>query len=150
MPKGPLGAPRPFSEYRLIIDPHETEIYLVKVGPFGGPRPLAKDNPPVEDERVAECMLSASGRKFGAGVTSNGATTNMNDLSPEEQQQALEVTEKWCRGVLEASAIEDLEEGDEIDALSRIRQTLAGQTGRADNITIEVVDQPSTGLGELG
>lgn len=151
MPKGPLGAPRPFSEYRLIVDPHEGRVELVKVGPLGGPRPFAKDNPPVQDEEVAECMLSDSGRRFGAGVVSRGGTTNISDLSDAQQQEALELAEKWCRGTLESAAIENLEEGEMIPALSRIRKTLEAQVGSSDSISIEIVDEeaPFNTAGEL-
>ena len=151
MPKGPLGAPRPFSEYRIIIDPHKGTADLYKVGPLGGPRPLAKNNPPVEDEEVAECMLTPAARRFGAGVRTRGNTTDIEDLPPEEQQAALELAEKWCRGSKEAQAVEELEEGEAIPALSRIRKTLSGMTGSEDDISIEVVDtETGAGPGPLG
>lgn len=151
MPKGPLGAPRPFSEYRLIINPHERTADLIKVGPLGGPRPLAKNNPPVEDEEVAECMLTPAANRFGAGVLTRGETSDIEDLPPEAQQQALELAEKWCRGSKEAQAIEEMEEGQAIPALSRLRKTLSGMTGNEDDISIEVVDTPdASGFGTLG
>ena len=106
MPKGRLGGPRPFSEYRLLIDPHEATIHLFVVGPLGGPRPFARFNPPVSEERIRECIVSDAGESFGAGVISQGATTNIEDLPPDARRDALEVTEKWCRGLLEASAVE--------------------------------------------
>lgn len=139
MPKGPLGGPRPFSSYRIIINPHKQDVYLVKVGPLGGPRPLAKDNPPVSDEEVAECMLSDAGKRFGAGVVTNGQTTNVEELSPEARKRALELAEKWCRGTKESQAVKDIEEGEAIPALSRVRETLSNSTGTEDEISIEMV-----------
>lgn len=109
MPKGPLGGPRPFSQYRLIVNPHEPSIHLVKVGPLGGPRPLAKNNPPVTQGRIDECVLSEAGQSFGAGFVSQGATTNIQDLPPQARQDALEIAEKWCEGILEATAMEEQE-----------------------------------------
>lgn len=141
MPKGKLGLPRPFAQYRIVIDPHQRDVNVLKVGPFGGPRPLAEDNPPVEDEEVAECMMSSAGRKFGAGVITRGDTTDISELSPEGQQKALELAEKWCRGSMEAQAIEDLEEGKAVPVLSRIRSTLSNMSGSSDQITIEMVSE---------
>jgi hypothetical protein len=139
MPKGILGLPRPFAEYRVIINPHEQRVDIFKVGPFGGPRPFAKNNPPVEDERVAECMMSDAGRKFGAGVYSDGETTDIQELSDRGRQKALELAEKWCRGSLEAQAIEDMEQNESLPTLSRIRRTLSNRTGYEDEISIEMV-----------
>lgn len=107
MPKGPLGGPRPFSQYRIIVDPHEPAVYLIRVGPLGGPRPLAKNNPPVTQERIDECVLSDAGQSFGAGFVSGGATTDVQDLPPQARVDALEMAEKWCRGILEATAMEE-------------------------------------------
>ena len=140
MPKGPLGGPRPKSEYRIIIDPQEPDVYIQKVGPFGFPRPFAKNNPPVTDENIAECMISSTGQKFGAGVVSDGETKNMADLSPEEQQAALELTEKYCEGTLEGIKVSNIEEGSAIPALSRVRAAISRATGRADDITIDMTN----------
>jgi len=142
MPKGPFGAPRPLSEYRIIVDPHKAEVSILKVGPFGGPRPLAKNNPPIEDAEVAECMLSDAGTSFGAGVRSRGETTNIEDLSPAARQEALEMTEKWCRGSKEAQAIEGMEEEEALPTLTRVRRTLANETGTRDQVDIEMVGTP--------
>lgn len=142
MPKGRFGAPRPFSEYRVVIDPHERLVDVMVVGPLGAPRPLARYNPPVEDSEVAECILSDAGQSFGAGVVTRGATTDIADLPPEARQDALAMAEKWCRGSKEAQAVEEIEEEAAIPALSRIRETLANQTGSPDNVTIEMVGTP--------
>lgn len=153
MPKGPFGAPRPMASYRIVVDPHQQKVYINKVGPLGMPRPLAKDNPPVEDTEVAECMMSDAGQSFGAGVISAGATTDISDLSPSARQDALEMTEKWCRGTMEAQAIEDLEEDEALPALTRIRNTLSNQTGEQDNISIEMVggeEAVEEAMGEFG
>lgn len=137
MPKGPLGGPRPLSEYRIILDPHEPTIRLLKVGPLGFPRPFAKNNPPISDDRVSECMVSGSGRKFGAGVVSNGATKNITDLTPPQRKRALELAEKWCEGMLESTAMEGLEEGEATEVLDTIEEQLdqmleEGQEFRVD------------------
>ena len=124
MPEGPLGGPRPFAEYRLLIDPHEPSVQLLKVGPLGGPRPLAKNNPPVDDERIRECILSDAGRSFGAGVVSNGATTNIADLDQEQTEEALRVTEKWCEGLLEASALEGADQEEIDEQFESLKETL--------------------------
>lgn len=151
MPKGPVGAPRPLAEYQIVVDMDTNDVKLEKVGPLGGPRPFAKDNPPVDDDRVAECMLSDAGRRFGAGVVSDGATKSMDDLSPAQKQAALELSEKWCRGLLESAAIRQIEEGESIEALSRVRVTLANLSGNEDNITLDLeeVDSGSEAQNEV-
>lgn len=35
MPKGKFGLPRPFSEYRLVVNPHKQTEKLIHVGPLG-------------------------------------------------------------------------------------------------------------------
>jgi len=140
MPKGKLGLPRPLTEYRLVINPHVPSAELIHVGPFGFRRPFTKDNPPISEDRVAECTISDSGRKFGAGVVSGGATDDISELSPEAQEEALNMAEKWCRGTLEATAMEELNEGESTQALGVIRDNLG-----ADSVTF--IDGPSADLG---
>lgn len=149
MPKGPLGGPRPLSEYRIIIDPHEKRVDVYKVGPLGFPRPFAKNNPPVGDDKVAECMMSEAGRSFGAGVVTRGATTDISDLNPEGQQKALELAEKWCEGSKEAQAIEKMKRGQALPTLSRIRRTLSDLTGEEDDISIEMIGNAEDVAEEL-
>lgn len=132
MPKGPIGGPRPFSEYRLIIDPHEGEVKLLKVGPFGGPRPLAKTNPPVSESRIRECALSEAGRSFGAGVVTRGQTTNVSELPPPQRREALELAETWCEGILEATAMEDSSEADVNEVFESVKEDLG-----VDSIEVE-------------
>lgn len=110
MPKGPLGAPRPFAEYRLVIDINEPSIALKKIGPLGGPRPFAKNNPPVDQARIDECVVSEAGRNFGAGVVTRGATNDFSELNRAQKARAMDLAEKWCEGSLEATAMEDLTE----------------------------------------
>lgn len=140
MPKGPVGGPRPLSEYRIIFDPHKKKAKLVKVGPLGGPRPFAKNNPPVEDAEVAECMMSDAGISFGVGVVSSGKKDDFTELSSLGKQRALEFTESWCRGTKEAQALEEIDENKMIPALSKIRKRISSLTGREDEIDIEVTE----------
>ena len=149
MPKGPLGGPRPKAEYKIILDPQEAEVHIQKVGPLGFPRPFAKNNPPITDENVAECMLSSTGQKFGAGYVSGGETKQMAELPPEAQQEALEVTEKYCEGTLEGMAINNIEEGSAIPALSRVRAAISRATGRADSISIDMTEVSEEEIDEF-
>jgi len=139
MPKGPLGGPRPFSEYRLIIDPQRATVDLFKVGPLGGPRPFAKNNPPITDEEIRECVVSDTGRAFGAGVVSEGATTNLEDLSPEGAKEALEITEKYCTGVLEGVALEDAERGEALEELAQLSQAIEQELPEGQQVELEVL-----------
>jgi len=139
MPKGPAGGPRPFSEYRIIIDPHEREVEMIKVGPLGGPRPFAKDNPPVTKGEVAECMMSEAGQSFGAGTIAG--EDRYTDLSAEDAQRALENTEDWCRGLLEAMAMEDNESGESLEQLTNLRNALRDATGTEADVSLEMVDE---------
>lgn len=141
MPKGPLGGPRPFAEYRILIDPHEAEIFLLKVGPLGVARPFAKDNPPISEDRVAECVISESGRKFGAGVVSDGQVSNISELPPPERKEALELAEKWCRGTLEATAMEELEEGQSTQILNTVQDQIDQMIRTGEEFEIEQLNR---------
>lgn len=140
MPKGPLGAPRPFSEYRLIVDPQEREVTLVKVGPLGGPRPFAKNNPPITDEEITECMLSDTGQAFGAGFVTNGRAETLDELSAEQAKEALEITEEYCTGVLEGMALEDEERGDAFGRLEDITNALENNLPDGESVELEVLE----------
>jgi len=140
MPKGRFGLPRPLTEYRLIINPHKDTAELIHVGPFGFSRPFTKDNPPVDEDRIAECTVSDAGLKFGAGSVSRGATTDIEDLNPDAQKRALNRAEKWCRGTLEATAMEELEEGEATRALEFVRENIGVDS-------IRFIDSPAGNLG---
>jgi len=139
MPEGPLGGPRPFSEYRLIIDPQQGTVDLFKVGPLGGPRPFAKNNPPITDEEIQECLVSDTGRAFGAGVISGGQTSNLADLPAPQVRDALEITEEYCVGVLEGVALEDAEEGDAREELEAITSAIEQELPEGESVQLEVM-----------
>lgn len=108
MVKGPAGGPRPFAKHQIVFDPYEMAIYIVNTGPLGGPRPFSKLNPEVEEDRIRECVISSAGSRFGAGSVSAGFTTNLEELSPEQQLEAIRRAEAWCEGILESTSEEDL------------------------------------------
>lgn len=139
MPKGPLGGPRPFSEYRILIDPQEMTVSVLKVGPFGGPRPLAKWNPPVTDEEVAECMMSETGNAFGAGFVTGGDADEFEDLSPQQAKEALETTEAFCRGTLEGMALEEEERGFGIAELEQTVEQVSNALPSGERVNVDII-----------
>lgn len=141
MPKGPLNGPRPFTEYRLIIDPHEADIYIQKVGPLGGPRPFAKNNPPITEDRVNQCVISDAGRRFGAGVVSGGATTNIQELDAENTLRALQLAERWCRGTIEAQTMEDMPEGRATEIREEIERQLNEAIQAEGEVQLELLEE---------
>lgn len=141
MPKGKFGLPRPLTEYRLIINPHDDTAELVHVGPLGFARPFTKDNPPVDEDRIAECTISEAGLKFGAGSVSRGEYEDISKLTPERQEKALDRAEKWCRGTLEATAMEEIESGEATKALEFIRDNLGADS-------VRFISEPSGSVGD--
>jgi len=134
MVKGPFGLERPAVRHRLIIDPDRRKLFIENVGPAGVSRPFTKINPSVEEGRVVECTISDAGTRFGAGSVTNGATTDIEDLPPEAQQEAFERAEKWCDGLLESTSRKDLTEQDIQNILQDQAEAVDVPSGQEDTI----------------
>lgn len=138
MVSGPLGVRRPFAGYKLILDPRTPTISIQAVGPFGLPRPFSKNNPPVTEDRIAECTISDAGRAFGAGSLTMGETTDISDLPPEAQEEAISRAESWCEGMLESTSEEELDRGDATVALEGVKEQVQREIGAPEDTTFEV------------
>ena len=115
MTSGPLGGPRPLTDVILIADFDNMEMKIAQVGPMGVPRPFAKPNPEVSEDRVRECMMSEAGISFGLGFQDIDYN-DFRELSPEARVQLLQqmgdLTRSWCEGILGSTSIPELEEAE--------------------------------------
>lgn len=140
MVSGPLGARRPLAGYRVIINTNIPTISIQAIGPFGLPRPFSKNNPPVTEERIAECTISDAGRAFGAGSLTMGETTDISDLPPEAQQEAINRAESWCEGLMESTSEEELGRGEAAVALEGVKEQVQREIEAPEGTTFERIE----------
>lgn len=141
MIRGPFGAPRPKSRHILVFDPDRRTIRILNVGPMGFPRPFSKINPEVEPERISECVMSESAARFGAGSVTVGATTDISELSPEAQLEALDRAEKWCEGILDATSRPDMTEEEAQQMFNEVTAEIKRRAGRQVPVESEVASE---------
>lgn len=94
MPQGPFGGPRPLSKEQLVLILEESGLSsrFGITGPLGGPRPLAKQNP-VSEREVEECARGESAEEYISGLEERMGV----EIPPERR---FEMKKDWCRGIL--------------------------------------------------
>lgn len=113
--KGPLKIlPRPFADNVMVLEfeGRSIKIDVESIGPFGGPRPLAKQNPEPTDEEIRQCMNSTAASNFAQGMAEEARFVveaklgkSIQQASREEVEDVLlELKQDWCEGVLTATS----------------------------------------------